>query len=470
MQAFVNEGDVLAGKYRVERILGRGGMGIVVAAVHVQLGQRVALKLLRPELLEHPSALLRFMREARAAAQIQSDHVVRVMDVGSLDTGVPYMVMEFLQGYDLAAILKARGPLGIDEAVDYVLQAGQAVAEAHTLGIVHRDLKPANLFLTRRGNGQPLVKVLDFGISKANFEYFGEGANSVTMTHAFMGSPLYMAPEQLRDSKDVDARADVWSLGVVLYELLSGSTPYYSETPWDLIASIIAEPPPAISSRRPDVPPAVDAVLVKCLQRERDQRYQSLEEFMGALARSLRPTPGPVDERAPSSLAASARIVVAPPKPNPAMHSSIPAALTSSAFDRSSEAAPRRRAPLWLAAAAGALLLVGGAFWLRSALSSAPVVVSVDGSPSASVEPALSAAVAALQPEPVVEPLPSPAPAPSAVAAPEPSVSPPVALAPTPKPARPAVTRAAAPTARSAQASSATSLDKFLSQRKPGKP
>ncbi|MFZ5891503.1 MAG: protein kinase domain-containing protein [Myxococcota bacterium] len=495
----MNEGDVLAGKYRVERILGRGGMGVVVAAIHVQLGQRVALKLLRPELLEHPAASLRFMREARAAAQIQSEHVVRVMDVGALDTGVPYMVMEFLQGSDLAAVLKARGPLGIDEAVEYVLQASQAVAEAHALGIVHRDLKPANLFLTRRGNGTPLVKVLDFGISKASFEYLGDGLGaSMTMTHAFMGSPLYMAPEQLRDSKDVDGRADIWSLGVVLYELLSGSTPYYSETPWDLIASIIAEPPPAISSRRPDVPAAVDAVLVKCLQRERDQRYQTLEEFTVALMRSLRPTPGALDDRSPLSLSSQARLAAVPPSPGPApsMQSSTPPALTASAWSKPLRSANRRVRAL-IVAGASAVVLLGAGLWASWAFSPRASDGVDAGKSAASVELA-APRLERVSPEPEFKPVAPSEPvrvvpeAPAVVAAPSASVTasagaPSVAAA-TPKqaplPSRPSTatpTRAGAsqsrsaattaPTARAAATSTAgstsSSLDKFLSRRKP---
>src|SRR6266542_4042743 len=183
MSAPVSEGDLLAGKYRVERVLGGGGMGVVVAAHHLQLARRVALKFLLPEACSQPGSVERFLREARSAAQIGSEHVARVSDVGTLETGAPYMVMEYLKGDDLSQVLKTRGRLPLQEALDYVLQACEAVAEAHAIGIVHRDLKPANLFLTQRADGSPLVKVLDFGISKATVVGDMAGA-AVTATAA----------------------------------------------------------------------------------------------------------------------------------------------------------------------------------------------------------------------------------------------------------------------------------------------
>src|SRR6187549_2799480 len=220
----IQQGELLAGKYRVEQVLGAGGMGYVVAAMHEQLGQRVAVKLLVPELCENEDSVTRFLREARAAVKIHSEHVARVLDVGELTNGSPYMVMEFLSGRDLAEELDLPGELEIEVAIDYVLQASEAVAEAHSLGLIHRDLKPANLFLTHRPDGSPLVKVLDFGISKVSSP---EAAQlSLTHTQAMMGSPLYMSPEQMRSSKDVDRRADIWSLGIILHELLAGDVPF----------------------------------------------------------------------------------------------------------------------------------------------------------------------------------------------------------------------------------------------------
>ncbi len=199
----VQQGQILVGKYRVEQVLGRGGMGVVVAATHLALDERVALKFMLPEAMQSPEAATRFLREARAAVKLKSEHVARVLDVGTLETGAPYIVMEFLKGADLAALVEQRGPLPVVEAADYVLQACDAIAEAHSLGIIHRDLKPGNLFVTRRPDGAPLVKVLDFGISKASS--LGDSGVAMTKSSALLGSPLYMSPEQMKSSRSVDA-------------------------------------------------------------------------------------------------------------------------------------------------------------------------------------------------------------------------------------------------------------------------
>ena len=223
----VREGDLLAGKYRVDRVLGSGGMGIVVAARHEQLGQFVALKFLREQALGNPEAVARFLREARACVKLRSDHAAKVLDVGTLETGAPYMVMEYLEGADLGAVLAKYGPLPVETAALYVVQACEAIAAAHAAGIVHRDLKPQNLFLARTVGGASRIKVLDFGVSKviAGLEMAG-----VTQTGSMLGSPLYMSPEQMRSSRDVDARADVWALGVVLFELLTQRWPFEAES------------------------------------------------------------------------------------------------------------------------------------------------------------------------------------------------------------------------------------------------
>src|ERR1700733_7006308 len=197
-------------------------MGIVVAARHVQLDEKVALKFLRPEALADADAVERFAREARAAVKIKSEHVARVIDVGTLPNGAPYMVMEHLDGEDMAAWIKERGALPVEQALDFVLQACVAVADAHALGIVHRDLKPANLFCIRRSDGQLSIKVLDFGISKLTERTTTAQRMAFTKTTASMGSPLYMSPEQMRSSKDVDAQTDIWALAVILFELMTG--------------------------------------------------------------------------------------------------------------------------------------------------------------------------------------------------------------------------------------------------------
>jgi serine/threonine-protein kinase len=244
----IAEGRVLAGKYRVERVLGQGGMGVVVAAHHIQLDERVAIKFLLPDAVANAEVVGRFVREARAAVRIKSEHVARVSDVGTLEGGEPYMVMEYLEGSDLAAWLLQRGALPVEQAVEFLLQASEAIAEAHALGIVHRDLKPANLFVVRRADGLWSVKVLDFGISKVTaLDASGPDAN-FTRTSAVMGSPLYMPPEQMAASRNVDARADIWALGVILYELLSGHAPFAGETLPEVCMKIAIEPPPAIRS------------------------------------------------------------------------------------------------------------------------------------------------------------------------------------------------------------------------------
>jgi serine/threonine-protein kinase len=201
--SFVQSGQVLAGKYRVDRVLGAGGMGVVIAATHIRLGEQMALKMLLPELARQPEITERFLREARAALRIKSEHVVRVMDVDVLDSGAPYMVMELLDGVDLRQYVRERGPLRVDVAVGYLLEACEAIAEAHALGIIHRDLKPANLFLARQAGDRICLKVLDFGISKLT-----AADGDVTGSQSIVGSPYYMSPEQMKSAKTVDARAD----------------------------------------------------------------------------------------------------------------------------------------------------------------------------------------------------------------------------------------------------------------------
>ncbi|MFT3769335.1 MAG: serine/threonine-protein kinase [Minicystis sp.] len=247
-----HEGDVLAGKYRVERLLGRGGMGFVVAAEHTTLRQKVAVKMLLPEAAKREDATERFLREARAAVAIKSEHVARVMDVGTLDSGEPFMVMELLAGSDLGAVVQQRKTLPAAEAVDYILQACEAIAEAHAIGIIHRDLKPANLFLTARADGSPLVKVLDFGLSKVTGPNAFEA--SLTQANTIMGSPFYMSPEQVRSLKGLDKRSDIWSLGVILYQLLAGVRPFEAEALAELFLKIGAEPAPRLATHRPDLP------------------------------------------------------------------------------------------------------------------------------------------------------------------------------------------------------------------------
>jgi serine/threonine-protein kinase len=272
-------GEVVDGKYRIDRVLGVGGMGVVVAATHLRLEQQVALKFMLPEAMRHPRFVERFMREARAAVRLKSDHVARILDVSTLPSGSPYMVMEFLEGRDLADVLESSGRMAVESAVDCVLQACDAVAEAHSLGIVHRDLKPRNLFLTQRNDGRSLVKVLDFGISKDR-----TGADlGLTGTAEVIGSPNYMSPEQLRSTRAADERSDIWALGVILYELLTGVVPFVAESITELTAAILTDPPRPIGQLRPDVPLKLARAIEQCLEKEAGRRFSSVAELAVAL-------------------------------------------------------------------------------------------------------------------------------------------------------------------------------------------
>jgi serine/threonine protein kinase len=282
------EGQLIAGKYRVERVLGQGGMGVVVAARHIVLDEVVAIKYLLPEALQSAEAVARFEREARAAVKIRSEHVARVTDVGRFETGAPYMVMELLRGRDLAALLHERGSLSLADVADYLLQAGEAIAEAHALGIVHRDLKPSNLFLTQRADGSSCVKVLDFGISKLTAA--SASADPVlTGTLAVLGSPLYMSPEQLMSSRNVDTQADIWSLGVICYELLTGKLPFDGETLPRLCMSINLSPPKPLRVYRPDLPLAVEEMLLRCLEKDPAKRFATVAALATELVKYAPP-------------------------------------------------------------------------------------------------------------------------------------------------------------------------------------
>jgi serine/threonine-protein kinase len=314
-------GDVLAGRYRVQGVLGSGGMGAVLATVHVQLGLRYAVKILRPQALTAPNAVERFVREARAASRLTSPHSVRIFDVGTLEQvgaakGVPYMVMELLEGTDLKTKLRAGGPMDPRVAAEYVVQACAAVTEAHLAGIVHRDLKPSNLFLVESGAQAGTVKVLDFGISK--FLVPGPGDDApLTNPETTLGSPRYMAPEQLSRPNEVDERADVWSLGVTLYELLTGKTPFRGPSDEYVARAVMVEYPVPVDRARPDVPPALAAVVMRCLEKDRRDRYATAAALADALKRAIA-TAGP-EPTAPTVAGPpeTIRMPSAPPAPRP---------------------------------------------------------------------------------------------------------------------------------------------------------
>ena len=280
----VRPGDVLAGKYRVERVLGSGGMGYVVAARHLQLDQLVAMKFLRRSggASEQEEATGRFLREAKAVVRLKNEHVAKVFDVGTLENDEPYIVMEYLDGCDLSALAKKRGAIPVSEATDYLMQACEALAEAHSLGIIHRDVKLANLFVTRGPAGAPLVKVLDFGISKVNT--FGESEHEMTAAASMLGSPRFMSPEQMRDPRAVDARSDIWSLGVVLYRLVAGKPPFEADTLGRLLTMVMHEHPDPLAAVRSDLPPGFSEAVMRCLEKDPHYRYPNIAELAYALS------------------------------------------------------------------------------------------------------------------------------------------------------------------------------------------
>jgi serine/threonine protein kinase len=273
-------GDIFDGKYRIERAIGRGAMAVVYEATHLKLEDRVAIKLLLPQWAAEQEFVERFMREGRAATRIRSEHVVRVFDVG-IAGAHPFLVMEYLAGNDLDQVLAQSGPLEVSVAVDHLLQACEAIAEAHVRGIVHRDLKPANLFLTRRADGSACVKVLDFGISKAPGSLKLD--TRATAPATMMGSPHYMSPEQMMSAADVDARADVWALGAILHEFIVGAPPFDGETMAAISAKVLRDPPPKLRSLRAEVPAGVEAAVLRCLEREPERRFANVAELAAAL-------------------------------------------------------------------------------------------------------------------------------------------------------------------------------------------
>jgi hypothetical protein len=280
-------GDLVGGKYRVTRILGVGGMGVVAAAEHEDLGQHVALKIMRAA-RKTPETVERFLAEARAAVRLKSSHVAKVRDVGTLPSGLPYMVMDLLEGSDLYTVLQDRGALSVEEAVDYILQACDAIADAHSLGIVHRDIKPENLFVTTRRDGSPHVRVLDFGVSKmGGLEGQTDGATKRSVTHetAIIGSPSYMSPEQIRSAKTVDLRTDIWALGCTLYELLTGQEAFGADNAPDIFVKVLEKAAPPLHELRPDLPDGLEEVVGKCLEKDREKRYENIDAFASALMR-----------------------------------------------------------------------------------------------------------------------------------------------------------------------------------------
>jgi eukaryotic-like serine/threonine-protein kinase len=386
----VGQGEVLLGRYRIERAIGVGGMAVVVAATHLQLDQLVAIKFLLPHVLISADIVARFTREARAAVRIRNEHVARVIDVGNLESGAPFMVMEYLEGQDLASLLRSRRRLSVSDAVDYMLQACEALAVAHGLGIVHRDLKPANLFLVE-SHGAQSIKVLDFGISKTSglgASQAGSGAG-MTQSASLLGSPSYMSPEQMDSARDVDGLTDIWALGIVLYELLTGRQPFVGSSLPNLCMAIMQKTPEPLRALVPDMPAGLEAVVLRCLEKDKTRRYQSIAELAVALE-SFAPARSRLSLERIAALAnkRSAGAVTEPPLPashsprvetvavegTPAPESfELPSPSATQGVTASGPtgwgrtAAERRQgAQRWLLVAglAGAALLASGAIWV----------------------------------------------------------------------------------------------------------
>ncbi|WP_437547274.1 serine/threonine-protein kinase [Sorangium sp. So ce367] len=465
----VAPGSVLAGKYRVERVLGQGGMGRVVGAWHLHLDEPVAIKVLRDELAGDPVIIERFLREARAAAKIKSRHVVRVTDADRLPSGAPYLVMEWLDGGDLASIVEREGPMDPPRAVRHVIEACEALGEAHALGIVHRDLKPSNLFAARLADGSTCTKILDFGISKL----LGE---ELTRTDVALGTPSYMAPEQMTSARSVDARADIWALGVILYKLVTGTVPFRASTPSELGMKVLFGEPTPPEQERPDLPPGLAQVILACLQREPARRFATTAQLAAALApfADAQPAPEGALGRTPEG---------ATPAPAPAAAATPHASTASGALPLRDAPGPRAsatphldatpsptttgghtaRGPGRAVVALAAVALAAGAavaLWARRA----PPGPETSGASSVS-EAIAESASAPVEPAPTAEPRPTLTPSapassavPSAPAAAAPSTPPaasqqaPAAPVATEQPPATAAPRAPAPSAPRAPA------------------
>lgn len=337
-------GTLIAGRYQLDGAIAEGGMGVVYAAHHADLGQDVAIKLLRPEILAHAEVVTRFLHEARISARLHSEHAARVFDVGTLADGVPFMVMERLRGDDLEGVLQARGPLPVEEVAGYAIEALEAIAEAHANGIIHRDLKPANLFLAARPDGSARIKVLDFGISKAIGPSATPGAHAITATQNLVGSPAYMAPEQVRSPKSIDHRVDIWAMGLVLHELLTCHRPLIAETAGEVLVNVLEKKIPKVRSLRADLPAGIERVIDRCLQRDPAERYPDA----AALARDLAPFASPAAKAIADRMSGRGSV------PSFTTDDSVPAA---TATTLAVQARPRVSLGAGIAVAIGALVL-----------------------------------------------------------------------------------------------------------------
>ena len=410
-------GETIAGKYLLLRMLGRGGVGVVYEAEHLRLRQHVAIKVLAAEMIQHPIMVERFEREARAMAMLASPRVTRVSDVDITPEGIPFLVMEYLQGRDLQTELKERGALPTHEAVAWVREACAGMSVVHAAGVVHRDLKPANLFIV---DGPPrTLKIMDFGISKIS----GDDMD-MTMTSTSLGTPAYMSPEQVRSAKHIDVRSDVWSLGVILYRALSGRLPFQGSGATGMAVSIATEDPTPIEQWRPDLPPSLVAIVRCALQKDPNGRFASVQALSDALAPFERPT-------------GQAPVVAGPPVSSGSEPSLVNLSMYTTGHDtgraRATVATPRPSRPAWLVpviaiVAVGMSVIAFVLVRMRNVEPPAPTAVTASPvvKPTAKTAEPVAPAVEELEP---------------VATAPTPSVSvSAIAKAPPPPPPKPTVT------------------------------
>jgi serine/threonine protein kinase len=383
-------GQTLAGKYRVEQVLGKGGMGLVLGARHIRLDEPVAIKILRASMMEVDGMVIRFLKEARAASKIKSLHVVRVTDVDTLEDGVPYMVMEHLTGIDFHEMRRREGQLPITSAVGYLLEACEAIAEAHTLGIVHRDLKPSNLFLHQRKDGTSVVKVLDFGISKLD----APGEQDTTKTGQMMGSPKYMSPEQMMSMHNVDGRSDIWSLGAILYEFFTGRPPFVADTTPRICALVLNADPALPSSLRPELPIELEHIVLRCLKKDPTQRFANVSELVDALEPFGPPVPDDARRSRVSHLSPLMTTSTAGVLPSPTLWDAV---------TKIEGSVPKSRSRRRIAAVLAGTALAGGLVALYATHGGETQIAAGGPTPSVTAEAIFDGAASGPKPRPPAE-------------------------------------------------------------------
>jgi serine/threonine-protein kinase len=384
-------GLLLLGRYRIVQKLGEGGMGAVYEGQHELIGKRLAIKCLHAQFATNPEIVERFYREAQSATAVGNEHIIEVTDVGTFDDGAPFIVMEFLEGIELAKLIEQEGSLSISRLVHIVTQVCGALSAAHARGIVHRDMKPENIYLIRRGADSDFVKVLDFGVSKVRDASDSMGAHALTRTGMAIGTPYYMPPEQAQGVRDLDHRADIYAVGVILYQGLTGHLPFDAESYPALLLKIVSERPAPLRVFRNDLPEALESLVLKAMARDRSDRFQTTQELADALQRfSVLQTMPPESmsrRSAVSAIPQTTPFVTAHDQPMTREPSSLPTA-------------PGASRPWLVPAAIGAVAITGVVVWLargkpeptESLLRPAAVVSQAAVVPGVPAEPVVARA------------------------------------------------------------------------------